>query len=118
MKNLPDSRSSQPLSGKLEDTGWINLRSNSRYRKKAGIVTITGNSDGEIAIPKFDGTITLGTLPENCRPDTNILAVATSKASTGYLLQVRVFETGQVSITNLNPNSTASYWGFSLSYPV
>lgn len=106
------------LNGKLEDTGWINLGSNARYRKKSGIVTITGNSDGELSIPKFDGTITLGTLPVDCRPGDNILAVATSKASTGYLLQVRVFPTGQVSITNLNPNSAAAYWGFSLSYPV
>lgn len=106
------------LIGKLEDTGWINLGSNARYRKKSGIVTITGNSDGELSIPKFDGTITLGTLPVDCRPDSNILSVATSKASTGYLLQVRVFPAGQVSITNLNPNSAATYWGFSLSYPV
>ena len=110
--------SSSDLISKLEDTGWINLGSNARYRKKAGVVTITGNSDGEVVIPKFDGTITVGTLPEDCRPDDNILAVATSKSTSGYLLQVRVFATGQVSITNLNPNTTASYWGFSLSYPV
>lgn len=112
------SREVSDLNSKLEDTGWINLGSNARYRKKSGIVTITGNSDGELPIPKFDGTITLGTLPVDCRPDSNILAVATSKASTGYLLQVRVFPTGQVSITNLNPNSDVAYWGFSLSYPV
>lgn len=81
-------------------------------------MTITGNSDGEVTIPKFDGALTLGTLPEGFRPDGSVLTVATSKASSGYLLQVRVFEAGQVSITNLNPNTTASYWGFSLSYPV
>lgn len=89
-----------------------------RYRKKAGIVTIIGNSDGGITLPKFDAAITLGVLPEDCTPITDILTTGTSKSASGYLNQIRIYKTGQISIANLNPNTTSSYWGFTISFPV
>ena len=89
-----------------------------KYRKKAGIVTVIGNSDGEITLPKFDGTVTVATLPEEVRPTVQILTLATPKSSSGYATQVRIFEAGQVSLCNLNPNYASSYWGFTVSYPI
>ncbi len=106
------------ISAKLEDAGWIPVNANIKYRKKAGIVTITGNSDGEITLPKFDDTVTVATLPEEVRPTVQILTLATPKSSSGYATQVRIFVEGQVSLCNLNPNTTSSYWGFTVSYPV
>ena len=106
------------LNGKLEDTGWVPLGANIKYRKKAGVVTVIGNSDGEVTLPKFDGTVTVATLPEDVRPTTQILTLATQKSSSGYATQVRIFESGQVSLCNLNPNYASSYWGFTVSYPI
>lgn len=105
------------LNGKLEDTGWIPIGSNVKYRKKAGIVTVIGDSDGEITLPKFDGTVTVATLPEEVRPTAQILTLATQKSSSGYVTQVRIFVEGQISLCNLNPNYASSYWGFTVSYP-
>ena len=102
----------------LSDTGWQPLGSNAQYRKKAGVVTIIGNSDNEITLPKFDEIVTLGTLPESCRPITDLFTLGTAKSSSGYAVQVRTYNTGEVTIVSLNPNITVSYWSFVLSYPV
>lgn len=102
----------------MADSGWISLSPQVKYRKKAGIVTIVGDSSGDVSLPKFDTATTIGTLPEEFRPSIDVHAVGTPKNSTGYMMQIRVFPAGQVSLVNLNPNYNLSFWGFSLSYPV
>ena len=116
---IPETmRDMSTLNADLADSGWISLSPQVKYRKKAGIVTIAGDSSGDVSLPAFDSATTIGTLPEEFRPSIDVHAVGTPKSSSGYMMQIRVFPTGQVSLVNLNPNYNLSFWGFSLSYPV
>lgn len=112
------SKKVSDLNSKLAGGEWISLSPQVKYRKKAGIVTIVGDSSGDVSLPVHDSATTIGTLPEEFRPSIDVHAVGTPKSSSGYMLQIRVFPTGQVSLVNLNPNYNLSFWGFSLSYPV
>ena len=118
VKLLDVSKNMSTLNADLADSGWISLSPQVKYRKKAGIVTIVGDSSGDVSLPAFDSATTIGTLPEEFRPSIDVHAVGTPKNSSGYMMQIRVFPTGQVSLVNLNPNYNLSFWGFSLSYPV
>ncbi len=82
------------VNGKLTDTGWVDIIGTSiatstigaptagaavRYRKKNGVVYISGN----LKVEKTSGNTQLFTLPAGCRPASMIYTVNTG---TGYVM--------------------------------
>lgn len=106
------------LNGKItEDTGWKDLKTCIKYRKKNGVVYICGQSRKQINIaPKefYSG----GFLPAEYRPSHNIATIGTQMNYTGYEIQCMIdSSTGEVQVGNLNPTQNSNYWGFIISYP-
>ena len=81
---VPYAMTNRELTEKVADTGWITT-GNLKYRKSGYIVALQGSvtpSDSTISI-------TLGTLPENCRPsqDINIAQAGTDAPSRQIIVQ-------------------------------
>lgn len=81
---VPYAMTNRELTEKVADTGWI-TKGNLKYRKSGYIVALQGT------VTPSDSTmsITLGTLPENCRPsqDINIAQAGTDTQSRQIIVQ-------------------------------
>ncbi len=106
------------LNGKItEDTGWKDLKTCIKYRKKNEVVYICGQSRKQIDIAPeefYSG----GFLPAEYRPSHEIATIGTPMNYTGYEIQCVInSSTGEVKVGNLSPTKNTNYWGFILSYP-
>ena len=81
---VPYAMTNKQLTEKVTDTGWITT-GNLKYRKSGYIIALQGS------VTPSDSTmsITLGTLPENCRPsqDINIAQAGTDTPSRQIIVQ-------------------------------
>ena len=112
------------LNSKITESGigngkWNSLTKEVVYKKKNGIVFVKGESFGTVSVPANIGEKILGRLPSEYRPGYLYQVPANVKAiNTGYNASVAIETSGDIKITNLNPNSEISYWSFLLCYPV
>ena len=104
---VPYAMTNRELTKKVADTGWITT-GNLKYRKSGYIVALQGS------VTPSDSTmsITLGTLPENCRPSQDI-NIAQAGADTPSR-QIIVQKSGSVALlftSNCTARHTYSYNG-------
>lgn len=123
-KRVIDNTNYKDLIEEIHDTGWVVLWEASAtaskfvYRKKNGIVTVVGNSNGALSIAKNNWIDMSKKLPSDCCPNFELIGSGTSKSKTGYYVQFNIKTDGTVSIYNTNPNSACSYWSFVATYSV
>ena len=98
---VPYSMTNRELTEKVADTGWITT-GNLKYRKSGYIVALQGS----VTPSSSTMSITLGTLPENCRPsqDINIAQAGTDTPSRQIIVQ----KSGSVALLFAS-NCTASH---------
>ena len=98
---VPYAMTNRELTEKVADTGWITT-GNLKYRKSGYIIALQGT------VTPSDSTmsITLGTLPENCRPsqDINIAQAGTDTPSRQIIVQK-----GGSVVLLFSSNCTASH---------
>lgn len=105
------------LEGNVKWSEWINAGNTCRYAKCCGMVTVIGNSSGNVSIvDASEGNTLLFTLPQGYRPPVSIVTAGTAKNSNGREMQVTIDTSGEVRATGLS--QTTSYWGFAVSFPV
>ena len=98
---VPYAMTNRELTEKVADTGWITT-GNLKYRKSGYIVALQGS----VTPSSSTMSITLGTLPENCRPsqDINIAQAGTDTPSRQIIVQ----KSGSVALLFAS-NCTASH---------
>ena len=98
---VPYAMTNRELTEKVADTGWITT-GNLKYRKSGYIIALQGSVTPSGSIM----SITLGTLPENCRPsqDINIAQAGTDTPSRQIVVQTN----GNVVLL-FSSNCTASH---------
>ena len=95
-------------------TAWADVPSKTisrlRYRKKSGVVFVSGyNNSSEHAT----GWEVIGVLPEGFRPSESYYASFATRS--GHTAEVVVYSSGEINVNR----SAAGYWvSFSLSFPL
>lgn len=99
------------------DTGWLDLRTSyiAKYRRVGKVVTII--IDTQTAAVPSGSPVTVGTLPENCRPVVRIIVPAVGGAASSTLAILTVRPNGDVDISQ-NSGSNLSYINTAISFIV
>ena len=96
------------------DNTWLYLNGVIRYRKKNGIVFITGDSANEVQLsPKIYNVV--GTLPEGYRPSRSITITLGLKGTSDSQLTAYIGTDGKI---NLYTSVSTKYWRCGASFPV
>lgn len=98
----------------LYDSGWIELNNEVSYRKKNGIVYVTGESAGSKGLSA--GAYTeIGALPVGYRPNQTINGIAVDAYGGSQLFTGYIGSGGGIMIYAV---SHTNYWRMSASFPV
>lgn len=122
-RKVLDSSNYKDQIEEIHDTGWVTLdevsgtSTNLKYRKKNGIVTIKCDSFGSWSMAKASGKTWSSIIPKDARPSIELCGSGSSRSTTGYYVQWRVYTDGTFDLYNTNPNSTITYWGVTVTYP-
>lgn len=103
----------QKLASNFNDSGWIALNANVKYRKIGKIVYVSINSNASKSIAVDVGN-NIGTMPEGYRPNTGVAFVCTPMGGS------------QVITTYIEPNGVillyttgnTSYWKSNFTYTI
>lgn len=97
----------------LTDSGWKELSTYVQYRRKNGVVYITGRSAGGQSLPAST-YVTLGTLPDGYRPSQEV-RIGSDTSGGNYQILAAVTSGGLVRIWASSANA---YWDIFGSFPV
>lgn len=98
----------------LTDSGWLSAGNLIRYRKKNGVVYITGRSAGDQSLPAST-YVTLATLPSEYRPTESIRIGSDASGDGAIGITALVSTEGYIRIWSSAKNS---YWNIFGSFPV
>ena len=100
----------------IENATW-NVASTFTYTKKNGVVYIFGKGQGQSSDVIPTGTPkTIGTLPTDCRPSTEIAFAAVDRTNSNNAMLGAVKKDGTVTLVSDGAN--ASYWSYNVSFPL
>ena len=113
--NLQEAKdSTDTKTTELTDSGWQELTPTVQYRKKNGVVYISGRSAGQQTIPAST-YYTLGTLPEGYRPTIEVRLGADTSGDNGFEIVALATPSGLVRIWC---SGARSYWDIFGCFPV
>lgn len=97
------------------DTGWIELNSFTKYRRKHGFVTVSAYCDGDLTLTQNAYT-TIGTLPVGYRPSTKTPIVYNTIGGSMDTQAGSINDEGKIEL--YTETAGKNYWAFSVTYPI
>lgn len=97
------------------DTGWVAINGYVQYRYSCGYVTVSAVSRGNLTLINGD-YLAIGTIPEKYRPKTTIPFVFNTMGGSAIGQSAFIETDGQIRLySNVGG---ASYWAFTITYPL
>lgn len=96
------------------DTGWVSLNDVVKYKRIGDVVSVVGNSNGEVNLTS-GSYITVGTLPENVRPPIQTKFEYTLQGGLQEGRAAYILPTGEIRLY-FSSGPGISYWGFTITY--
>lgn len=97
------------------ETGWIELNSYTKYRRKQGFVTVSAYCDGDLTLTQNAYTV-IGTLPVGYRPSTKIPIVYNTIGGSMDTQAGSINDEGKIEL--YTETAGKNYWAFSVTYPI
>lgn len=97
------------------ETGWIELNSFTKYRRKQGFVTVSAYCDGDLTLTQNAYTV-IGTLPVGYRPSTKIPIVYNTIGGSMDTQAGSINDEGKIEL--YTETAGKNYWAFSVTYPI
>lgn len=99
----------------IDDTGWITLNAEIKYRVKNGFITIAGWSSGTKTLSQNNYT-NVGTLPSEYKPPITI--PFTFQCIGGVVGNISAYVNDEGKILLYTDLANKNYWMFNVTYPV